>query len=96
MESEQAKLELLNRQLHKEESLGRMAGAIAHHFNNQLRVVTGLIQMALEQKISPEAKIDLTRALKEAHTATTISSLLQSLVGISHCQRKAGDLAAAC
>jgi len=40
-EAEKAELEAQNRQLQKAESLGRMAGAIAHHFNNQLGVVIG-------------------------------------------------------
>ena len=35
-EEEKAKLEVQNRQLQKAEGLGRMAGAIAHHFNNHL------------------------------------------------------------
>ena len=35
------------RQLQKAESLARMAGAIAHHFNNQLQAVTGNLELAM-------------------------------------------------
>ena len=35
----QKELEVKSQQVQKSESLGRMAGAIAHHFNNQLQVV---------------------------------------------------------
>jgi PAS domain S-box-containing protein len=35
------------RQLQKAESLGRMAGAVAHHFNNQLSVVIGNLELAM-------------------------------------------------
>ncbi len=45
-EEEKAKLETVNRQLQKTESLSRMAGAIAHHFNNQLGAVIGNLEMA--------------------------------------------------
>jgi PAS domain S-box-containing protein len=96
MEQEQAELELLNRQLHKEESLGRMAGAIAHHFNNQLMTVTGFIQLAMDQDLAPATKADLDKALEAVHKATTISTLMQSYLGLSRCQREAGDLAAVC
>ncbi len=96
LEKNQTELELINRQLHKEESLGRMAGAIAHHFNNQMMIVTGFIQMAMDQDIPAEAEEDLNKAQEAVKKATTISSLMQSYVGISRCHREAGDLAAAC
>ncbi len=47
-EAEKAGLEAKVQQLHKAESLGRMAGAIAHHFNNQLFVVMGNLEMVLD------------------------------------------------
>jgi PAS domain S-box-containing protein len=47
-EAEKAELEVQNRQLQKAESLGRMAGAIAHHFNNQLYAVMGNLEMAMD------------------------------------------------
>ena len=41
-----AKLRLVKRQLHKAESLERMAAAIAHLFNNHLQVALGNLEMA--------------------------------------------------
>ncbi|MEI6610888.1 MAG: PAS domain S-box protein, partial [Deltaproteobacteria bacterium] len=46
-EEEKAIIEVQNRQLQKSESLGRMAGAIAHHFNNKLGAVIGNLELAL-------------------------------------------------
>jgi len=46
-QAEREELEAANRQLQKTENLGRMAGAIAHTFNNQLSVVIGNIELAL-------------------------------------------------
>ena len=46
-EEEKAKLEAQNRQLQKAEGLGRMAGAIAHHFNNHLTAVMGNLELAI-------------------------------------------------
>ncbi len=45
--AENAELESQNRQLQKAESLRRMAGGIAHHFNNQLHIVMGSLEMAM-------------------------------------------------
>jgi len=47
-EEEKANLEAQNRQLQKAEGLGRMAGAIAHHFNNHLTAVMGNLELAIE------------------------------------------------
>lgn len=46
LEEVKAKREDEERQLQKAESLGRMAGAIAHHFNNQLQAVMGNLELA--------------------------------------------------
>ena len=42
-----AKVETQYRQLQKAEGLGRMAGAIAHHFNNHLAAVMGNLELAI-------------------------------------------------
>ncbi|MDO8969661.1 MAG: PAS domain S-box protein, partial [Saprospiraceae bacterium] len=50
LEAQKDKLEAQKRQIHKAESLGRMAGAIAHNFNNQLQVVIGNLEMAMDDQ----------------------------------------------
>ncbi|RKZ90894.1 MAG: hypothetical protein DRQ43_10745, partial [Gammaproteobacteria bacterium] len=47
-EKEKAKLETVNQQLQKNQSLNRMAGAIAHNFNNLLGAVIGNIELAID------------------------------------------------
>ncbi len=65
------------RQAQKMESIGRLAGGVAHDFNNMLGVVLGHVEMALEQvdpsqpvhddlqqiRITTERSADLTRQL---------------------------------
>ncbi|MFO7913705.1 MAG: ATP-binding protein, partial [Desulfotignum sp.] len=75
----------LEKKLHnarKAESLGRMAGAIAHHFNNQLNVVMGNLEMALED--SPADAVyreNLTAAMHAAQKSAEISGLMLTYVG---------------
>ncbi|MFO8087269.1 MAG: response regulator [Bacteroidales bacterium] len=47
-QKEQEKLQVQLSKLQKSESLGRMAGSIAHHFNNQLSVVLGNLELVLD------------------------------------------------
>ncbi len=81
-EEEQAKLEGQNRHLQKAESLSRMAGAIAHHFNNQLAVVMGNLEMVLED-LPRDAKpvTKLTAAIQGARKAAEVSGLMLTYLG---------------
>jgi signal transduction histidine kinase len=96
MEKEQAALEALNWQMQKEESLGRMAGAIAHHFNNQLMVVRGHIEMVMDEPVMGSASQDLTAALQGADKAVELSGLMLTYLGHTITQRKPSDLAEVC
>jgi two-component system cell cycle sensor histidine kinase/response regulator CckA len=96
-EAERAIFADQNRQLQKAESLGRMAGAIAHHFNNQLGVVIGNLELAmmdLSQKAIPHETI--IAAMNASNKAAEMSNLMLTYLGQSLDKREALDLAATC
>jgi PAS domain S-box-containing protein len=96
-EAENSELEARNRQVQKFESLNRMARAIAHNFNNQLQVVIGNLEMAIEDlpKNSFTAE-KLTAALKAAHRAAQISGSMVSYRGQNAGNRQPQDLSRIC
>jgi len=96
-ETEKAKLEAQNWQLQKAESLGRMAGAIAHHFNNQFHIVMGNLEMALDG-LPPGANLteNLATAMQATQKAAEVSSLMLTYLGQVPGERKHIDLSEAC
>lgn len=97
IEQERQKLEQRVMQLQKAESLGRMAGAIAHHFNNQLGVVIGNIEMAIDDlsENSETGKI-LAAAMQASHKAAEISSLMLTYLGQKYGKHVPLDLSETC
>jgi len=96
-EVDKAALEAKNRQLQKAESLGRMAGAIAHHFNNQLGAVIGNLELALmelHKGMKPHEKI--TEAMNASHKAADMSKLMLTYLGQSRDKREPLDLSYVC
>jgi PAS domain S-box-containing protein len=83
-EADKGKLEAQNRQLQKSESLGRMAASIAHHFNNQLGVVIGNLEIAIggQPKGTPPAR-SLTAAMQAAWKSANMSRLMLTYLGQS-------------
>ena len=55
-EAERARLESEFRQTQKMESVGRLAGGVAHDFNNMLGVILGRLELAIKQ-VSPAAPL---------------------------------------
>ncbi|MCX6913477.1 MAG: ATP-binding protein, partial [Verrucomicrobia bacterium] len=95
--TERKQIEAQSRQLQKAESLSRMAGAIAHNFNNQLAAVMLNLEL-LQQELPPLAGPDLSlaAALQSARKAANISTQMLVYLGQAAAQREPLDLSEAC
>jgi PAS domain S-box-containing protein len=83
--------------LQKTESLGRMAGAMAHHYNNLLTSVMGNLEMALED--IPEGDPiagNLNQAMKAARRISDLGATMLAYLGQTNIPRKQLDLSEAC
>ncbi len=97
VEEEKAKLEAVNRQFQKTESLNRMAGAIAHHFNNQLAVVIGNLEMAISDLSPDEPSVRLLNAaMGGARKSVELSSLMLTYLGQTIGKHVPQDLSEIC
>ena len=66
----------------KMESLGTMAGSIAHNFNNLLMVVLGNLELAKEDLSEPSTTVtNIQRAINAAQRAADLSSMMLTYVG---------------
>ena len=92
--AEKAGLEEQNRQLKKAESLRRMAGAIAHNFNNQLQVVIGNLELVEgDLAMGRDPAGELSDAGKAASKAAELSKMMLTYIGQSSAKREQLDLA---
>ncbi len=93
LERERLEMERRLQQMEKSESLGRMAGAIAHHFNNLLGVVIGNLEMALWDLPSASSTRDnLEEALKASRRAAEVSALMLAYLGKTLVRREPLDV----
>jgi len=66
----------------KAESLGRMAGAIAHHFNNLLTAVMGNLELVLDDfPAAATARDCVSEAMQASRRAVDLSRLMLTYVG---------------
>jgi PAS domain S-box-containing protein len=96
-EEERLGLEQRLHKAQKAESLGRMAGAIAHHFNNQLGVVMGNLELAmltLPQGAKP--RLNIAGAMAASGRAAEISRLMLAYLGQSMGVRAPLELSEVC
>jgi len=96
--TEQKRAEDQVRRLQKFESLGRMAGAVAHHFNNQLQAVMGNLELATSDlpKGSEESLYSLNEAMQAARRAAEVSTSMLTYLGQTPGTRHRLDLSATC
>lgn len=77
------------------ESLSRMAGGIAHHFNNLLQGVMGNLEMALDHPLRASVRLSITEAMKASVRASEISRLMLAYLGQKSGKAEPVDLAEA-
>ncbi len=83
LEASRLSLEQRRQQVEKAESLSRMAGAVAHHFNNILAVVMGNLELALNKLPDDDIAKLIGDAEKAVHRATQISGYMLSFIGMT-------------
>jgi signal transduction histidine kinase/FixJ family two-component response regulator/ribosomal protein L17 len=77
------------------ESLSRMAGGIAHHFNNLLLVVMGNLELALQELSAADpARSTLDQAMQASQRAAEIGHLMLAYLGQTTGRKEPLDLAA--
>lgn len=96
-DTERIQLERQRHILHKVESIHRMAGAIAHLYNNLLWAVTGNLEMAIDDLQENERALHLlNEAGQAAKKAAEISGLMLTYIGHTHAKQELLDLSDAC
>jgi PAS domain S-box-containing protein len=95
--TEQKRAEDKLHRLQKAESLGRMAAAIAHHYNNLLTGVIGNLELSLDEVAggTPLAG-DLEQALGSARRAANLSRQMLAYLGQSPGRNESLDFCVAC
>ena len=97
MEATLAQADARLRQLQKAESLQRMAGAIAHHFNSKLQSVMGNLELALDGPARGTGSSRLLgEAMQAAQQAAEMSTLMLTFVGQAAGNLRPLNLSEAC
>jgi len=96
-EESRRQLEARLLQAQKAESLARMAGAIAHRFNNLLGAMTGHLELArADLEPGSGARQDIGLALDSAREAAQVSGLMLAYLGQGSLVREPLDLGRLC
>ena len=97
VEEERLRLERQVQQMQKAESLGRMAGAIAHHFNNLIGAVMGNLELAAyDLPRESKASADIDNAMKASVRAADLSRLMLVYLGRSVSRKAPVGLSEVC
>jgi PAS domain S-box-containing protein len=90
-------LEQQTRQIVKAESLSRMAGSIAHNFNNILSVVIGNLELAmLDLHQQDRISNNLSEAFQASKRAADMTQLMLTYLGQSNVKHELLDLSSTC
>ena len=96
-EAERLRLETQNRILQKTNSLNRMAGAIAHSFNNKMQSVMGNLELAADALREGTPAEDWVAAARQAsQNASELGHLMLTYLGQAPCKLEPLDLSEIC
>ena len=96
-EARQIELEAQTRKIEKAESLQRMAGAIAHLFNNQLSVILGNLEMTISDTQGDALPHQyVVNAMRAVRRSSEVSGLLLTYLGQSPSRLEPLDLSVFC
>jgi signal transduction histidine kinase len=95
-EEEKTRLDHQLKEAQKLEALGRMAGAVAHHFNNQLSIVMGRLELSLEIIEDIWIRRHVDEAIHASHRAAHISRQMLAYLGKKDTKKARLDLSELC
>jgi signal transduction histidine kinase len=84
--------------LQKAESLGRMAGAVAHHYNNLMQIINGNLEMAREDLLPGNSGPagNIAEAMQAARRASHMGGMMLAYLGHTIAPQEPLDLAETC
>jgi PAS domain S-box-containing protein len=92
--AEKLLMEQQKQRIWRAESLSRMAGGIAHHFNNLLGAVVGNLELAqFNLSLAEELQSNLADAMQASQRAIEISKLMLAYLGQTPLEKEDLDLA---
>ncbi len=96
-EEERRRIEAQYWKLQKSESLSCLAGAVAHHFNNQLQAVLGNLELSM-YSVEPDSEVRgfLADGLTATQVAAELSALMLTYLGQMPEGHESLDLAEVC
>ncbi len=95
--AEKTEIENQLHHLQKADSITRMAGAVAHHFNNKLCGVLASLELVRMQTVAEGGGTEtIDIAIEAATKASDISQLMLTCLGQSRLERRHVDVAALC
>ena len=96
-QKEKNRLETQNQQLQKADSLGRMAGAISHHFNNRIQAVLVNLELAmLDLEPGSGVHTSIVSAINECYRAAELSGMMLTYLGKTPSRFQRTDLSEVC